>query len=381
MDVRCERCQTEYELEDASVSDLGRQVQCGDCGHLFVVKRPASPAAGQNGQADTESQQDGLWLETVKGHSHRLRDLSVLHRWIIERRVLREDRISSDGRTWKTLAEVAELRPIFDVVDAERTKASDTPAPQAVALPVPFAPPVAAAPAPARSPRPTSPTILSKQPKRGKGALPQTVETGETALVRFESGKSRGALKVVVMVLVAGVVAFVGIGSQRYGLAPIAKASRVSEGVRAAQPQVTSPAAEAALVGREAMATGEKRTVESGARAPIVEPLADEHGERASGASRDAAKAVRKAHASVAAAAYSALGRRQYNQAILLFKHALSSSPSNGTILFGLAEAYRGGGQKMLALQTYRRYLDILPAGPQAASARAHVRLLEGKRR
>jgi predicted Zn finger-like uncharacterized protein len=39
MDVRCERCQTEYEVEDASVSDLGTEVQCSDCGHRFVVKR------------------------------------------------------------------------------------------------------------------------------------------------------------------------------------------------------------------------------------------------------------------------------------------------------------------------------------------------------
>lgn len=44
MDVRCERCQTEYQVEDANVSDLGTEVQCNDCGHLFVVKRPNGAA-------------------------------------------------------------------------------------------------------------------------------------------------------------------------------------------------------------------------------------------------------------------------------------------------------------------------------------------------
>jgi predicted Zn finger-like uncharacterized protein len=52
MDVRCERCQSEYEVEDANVSDLGTEVQCSDCGHLFVVKRPASPGNPQ-GQSRT----------------------------------------------------------------------------------------------------------------------------------------------------------------------------------------------------------------------------------------------------------------------------------------------------------------------------------------
>ena len=39
MDVRCDRCQTEYELEDDSVAERGASVQCTTCGHTFVVSR------------------------------------------------------------------------------------------------------------------------------------------------------------------------------------------------------------------------------------------------------------------------------------------------------------------------------------------------------
>ena len=39
MDVRCDRCQTEYELDDDSVAERGASVQCTTCGHTFVVSR------------------------------------------------------------------------------------------------------------------------------------------------------------------------------------------------------------------------------------------------------------------------------------------------------------------------------------------------------
>jgi tetratricopeptide (TPR) repeat protein len=82
----------------------------------------------------------------------------------------------------------------------------------------------------------------------------------------------------------------------------------------------------------------------------------------------------------VAAQGYAALTHRRYGQAVVLFKRALAGSPSNGTALFGLAEAYRESGQKTAALHTYRRYVETFPAGPNAIAARTQVRLLEGKK-
>jgi Tfp pilus assembly protein PilF len=65
----------------------------------------------------------------------------------------------------------------------------------------------------------------------------------------------------------------------------------------------------------------------------------------------------------------------------VLFKQALAGSPSNGTAIFGLAEAYRGSGQTALALKSYRRYVRSLPFGPDAGSARFQIQSLQGKRR
>jgi cytochrome c-type biogenesis protein CcmH/NrfG len=45
-----------------------------------------------------------------------------------------------------------------------------------------------------------------------------------------------------------------------------------------------------------------------------------------------------------------------------------------------LAEAYRGSGQASQALQSYRRYIQILPLGPDAGSARFQIRTLESKK-
>ena len=39
-------------------------------------------------------------------------------RWIVERKVSRDDQISRSGETWKPLGEIAELSSFFQVVDA-----------------------------------------------------------------------------------------------------------------------------------------------------------------------------------------------------------------------------------------------------------------------
>jgi hypothetical protein len=71
------------------------------------------------------------------------------------------------------------------------------------------------------------------------------------------------------------------------------------------------------------------------------------------------------------------LNRHEFTEAIAFFKEALGEKPGNGTALFGLAEAYRGARKTAHALQTYRRYVKGLPFGPDAGSARFHIRTLE----
>ena len=39
MDVKCEKCSTEYEFDDGKVTEAGITVKCTNCGHLFRVVR------------------------------------------------------------------------------------------------------------------------------------------------------------------------------------------------------------------------------------------------------------------------------------------------------------------------------------------------------
>jgi predicted Zn finger-like uncharacterized protein len=130
MDVRCDRCQTEYELEDQTIGEQGASVQCTTCGHTFVVSRSQrmaafTPTPSPAPAADSGSV-GGTWvLTTEEGRTHRFRDPTTLQKWIVERRVGRNDKVTAPGAgSARRLGEVEELRPFFDVVDqADRAAA------------------------------------------------------------------------------------------------------------------------------------------------------------------------------------------------------------------------------------------------------------------
>ena len=125
MDVRCDRCQTEYELEDASVAEGGASVQCTSCGHTFVVTRGKSVPAATPPPVPADAGA-GVWmLTTEEGKTHRFRDPTTLQKWIVERRVGRTDRVCPPGGSWRRLGDMDELRPFFEVVDqADRAAAA-----------------------------------------------------------------------------------------------------------------------------------------------------------------------------------------------------------------------------------------------------------------
>jgi hypothetical protein len=59
------------------------------------------------------------------GRPTAFRNLTSLQKWIIERKVTREDRISRTGHAWRRLGEIVELEPFFDVVDeADKARAA-----------------------------------------------------------------------------------------------------------------------------------------------------------------------------------------------------------------------------------------------------------------
>jgi len=148
MDVRCEQCGTEYEFDDAKVTDAGIAVKCTHCGFLFRVTRPVGADDERKAEPEpdhpaTEPQRTGTSVETVRvarpsapprprgwmirkertGEIRDFNDLSTLQMWILDREVQRDDEISKTGENWKPLGSIVELSSFFLVVEGETLRA------------------------------------------------------------------------------------------------------------------------------------------------------------------------------------------------------------------------------------------------------------------
>jgi predicted Zn finger-like uncharacterized protein len=156
MDVRCEKCLTVYELDDAKIGDVGLTVKCQECGNLFKVRRradtaelvaraeaPSDPAhdtiderGDERRKKKSESDrppeattkevpvapargEERGWLlrSAVTRDVVQFRELTTLQQWIVERKVTRADEISRGGESWKALGGIAELASFFLVVE------------------------------------------------------------------------------------------------------------------------------------------------------------------------------------------------------------------------------------------------------------------------
>lgn len=147
MDVTCNRCNTEYEFEEALVSSRGTTVKCTHCGHLFKVQRLASSALAADAKHWTVRRTDG--------HTHTLDTLSGLPQLIGDGTFGRDDELSRTGKVWRRLGDIDELDEHFDAADrrgpsrvqSQRQRA-EKPVPRAAQIaPVSQSPtPLAAAP-------------------------------------------------------------------------------------------------------------------------------------------------------------------------------------------------------------------------------------------
>jgi predicted Zn finger-like uncharacterized protein len=128
MDVSCPRCKTEYEFDDARVPDGGVTVKCTNCSYVFRVKRSESPSGEVPKPPPTQpdpllppASSSGVareWkVRQPSGNVFNFKELTTLQKWIVERKVARQDEISLSGETWKRLGDIPELASFFIVVD------------------------------------------------------------------------------------------------------------------------------------------------------------------------------------------------------------------------------------------------------------------------
>jgi len=102
MDVTCEQCGTEYEFDDALVSEKGTTVKCTSCGHQFKVRRK-----------DGGSLPERWLVRTLDGREFEFRALRELQGAIASHRITRDDVLSRGSSRPRRLGSIAELDPFF----------------------------------------------------------------------------------------------------------------------------------------------------------------------------------------------------------------------------------------------------------------------------
>lgn len=109
MDVKCERCSTEYEFDDALVSGRGTTVKCTNCGHKFKIRR-----------SDGDFSEDFWNVTTGDGRTLVFTSLRELQRAIQSYLVERNDRLSRGGLPPKAIGQIPELAPFFEQREAAK---------------------------------------------------------------------------------------------------------------------------------------------------------------------------------------------------------------------------------------------------------------------
>jgi len=170
MDVSCERCATDYEFDDALVSERGTTVECTNCGYKFKVYPPQR-------RLGVEEQ----WVvHTVAGRELVYKSLRELQKGIARGQIGPGDQLARENQPPRPLGSIAELTAFFQGGPRvrrprpQRTLSGVAP-PAAGSAPHAAAPPPPAVPGipPARDPRAVPPGAVVT-PQRVLVAHPAT---------------------------------------------------------------------------------------------------------------------------------------------------------------------------------------------------------------
>lgn len=118
MNVTCEKCNTEYDFDDALVSGRGTSVKCTNCGHLFKVRKKSADAAAPAPEKWT--------VRTVDGRELQFNALRELQAAISQRTVGREDVLQRGGARPRRLGAISELEPFFTGTATATTPSAGT---------------------------------------------------------------------------------------------------------------------------------------------------------------------------------------------------------------------------------------------------------------
>jgi len=162
MYVQCERCKTDYEFDDALVSERGTTVKCTSCGHQFKVYRPGAP--GETGE--------DRWVVTLRdGKQLLFTSMKELQRAILAHRVGRNDTLARGGAPPRRLGSIAELEPFLDhriappSAAAQHTRTTRPPPPE-------ITEPMLAPPRRSGRNDPSSSRVATLRPSSANGAIP-----------------------------------------------------------------------------------------------------------------------------------------------------------------------------------------------------------------
>lgn len=135
MRIVCSKCNTEYDIDLPRTALEGKhrslKFRCSSCGYIFTTHLDAARGAGNGdeasgdaskGKGKTPAPAKGILLKQ-EGKTYSVRDLATLQRWIVERRVMRDDLVSIGGGAWEKVGDRPDLQSFLEVVDrADQTQ-------------------------------------------------------------------------------------------------------------------------------------------------------------------------------------------------------------------------------------------------------------------
>ncbi|MCC6993828.1 MAG: zinc-ribbon domain-containing protein [Deltaproteobacteria bacterium] len=149
MRVSCEKCASQYNVEDARVPMSGLRMQCTKCGHSFTVERAKGEGGGQ-GPAATKQAQYQVRRRSGRVFGPFLE--GAILKMLKEQTLAGDEDVSLDGNTWTALKDLPAFAAHFGAGGG--SDEPELPAPKAPAAPPPAPPATAARPAVAPPPPP-----------------------------------------------------------------------------------------------------------------------------------------------------------------------------------------------------------------------------------